>query len=136
MEPSRFSPIPENDRENFAFPLFDPWYNNGGNFPYLPNEAPPPPLDWEWMLRGKEVTADKAWILPLSNISDLKIQMGDMQPVPINFKFPCSAFTNWTHWVGDEFLDANLCGLLEQAGVAEAILLSQSCNMYRDTETL
>ena len=24
VDPSRFSHVPENDRENFAFPLFDP----------------------------------------------------------------------------------------------------------------
>jgi hypothetical protein len=43
VDPSRFSHVPENDRENFAFPLFDPWYDNGSNFSYLPNEAPPLP---------------------------------------------------------------------------------------------
>jgi hypothetical protein len=136
IDPSRFSPVPEDDRESFVFPLFDPWYDNGGNFPYVPSEVSPPPLDWEWMLRGKEVTADRVWVPPLSSISDLKIQRGDMQPVPIDFKFPCSASADWAHWVADEFLDAGFCSLLEQAGVAEAILLSRSCNMYRDTETL
>uniref|UniRef100_A0A2N9IAP6 Aminotransferase-like plant mobile domain-containing protein n=1 Tax=Fagus sylvatica TaxID=28930 RepID=A0A2N9IAP6_FAGSY len=94
IDPSRFSPVPEDDRESFIFPLFDPWYDNGDNFP------------------------------------------GDMQPVPIDFEFPCSASADWAHWVADEFLDADFCGLLEQAGVAEAILLSRSCNMYRDTEML
>ena len=103
---------------------------------YLPNEAPLPPLDCQWVLRGKEVTANKAWIPPFSSISDLKIQRGDMQPVPIDFEFPCSTSANWTHWVGDEFLDAEFCGFLEQAGVVEAILLSRSCNMYRDIETI
>ena len=38
--------------------------------------------------------------------------------------------------MGDEFLYADFCGLLEQAGVAKTILLSRSCNMYKDTETL
>ena len=56
--------------------------------------------------------------------------------MPIDFEFPCSASADWTHWVGNEFLDADFCGLLEQASVAEAILLSRSCNIYRDTETL
>ena len=58
-DPSRFSPMPEDDRESFVFPLFDPWYDNGGNFPYVPSKVSPPPPDWEWMLRGQEVTADK-----------------------------------------------------------------------------
>ena len=84
-------------RTLIVFLLFDPWYNNGGNFPYLPNEAPPPSFDSEWMLRGKEVIADKAWIPPLSNISDLKIQRGYMQPVPIDFEFPYFASADWTH---------------------------------------
>jgi hypothetical protein len=59
-----------------------------------------------------------------------------MQPVPIDFEFPCSAAADWFHWVADEFLDVKFCALLERAGVAEAILLSRSCNMYRDTEML
>ena len=136
IDPSRFSPVPEDDRENFVFSLFDPWYDNGGNFPSVPHEISPPPSDWEWMLKGEKVTADRVWVPPLSTISDLKIQRGDMQPVPIDFEFPCSASVDWYHWVADEFLDADFCNLLEQAGVAEAILLSRSCNMYRDTEML
>ena len=59
-----------------------------------------------------------------------------MQPVPIDFEFPYSASADWAHWVADEFLDADFCGLLEQAGVAKAILLSRNCNMYRDIEML
>ena len=136
IDPSQFSPVPEDNRENFVFPLLDPWYDNGGNFPSVPCKISPPPSDWEWMLKGEEVTADKVWVPPLSTISDLKIQRGDMQPVPIDFEFPCSASADWYHWVAHEFLDANFCNLLEQAGVAEAILLSRSCNMYRDTEML
>jgi hypothetical protein len=88
------------------------------------------------MLRGQEATVDQVWVPPLSSISDLKIQRGDMQPMPIDFEFPCSASADWLHWVADEFLDADFCDLLERAGVAEAILLSRSCNMYRDTEML
>ena len=59
IDPSRFSPVPEDDRESFVFPLFDPWYDNGGNFPDVPSKVSPSPPNWEWMLRGKEVTADK-----------------------------------------------------------------------------
>uniref|UniRef100_A0A2N9FWF7 Aminotransferase-like plant mobile domain-containing protein n=1 Tax=Fagus sylvatica TaxID=28930 RepID=A0A2N9FWF7_FAGSY len=114
VDGSRFSPVPEDDREDFVFP-------------------PPGPL---WMLRGQEATADQVWVPPLSSISDLKIQRGDMQPVPIDFEFPCSAAADWFHWVAEEFLDVKFYALLERAGVAEAILLSRSCNMYRDTEML
>jgi hypothetical protein len=133
---SRFSPVPEDDRDDFAFPLLDPWYDNGGNFPNIPNKVSLPPSNWEWMLRGQEVTADRVWAPPLSSISDLRIQRGDMQPVPIDFEFPCSAAADWFHWVADEFMDVEFCALLERAGVAEAILLSRSCNMYRNTEAL
>uniref|UniRef100_A0A2N9HMI2 Aminotransferase-like plant mobile domain-containing protein n=1 Tax=Fagus sylvatica TaxID=28930 RepID=A0A2N9HMI2_FAGSY len=94
VDGSRFSPVPEDDREDFAFPLLDPWYDNG----------------------------DQVWVPPLSSISDLRIQRGDMQPVPIDFEFPCSAAADWFHWVADEFLDVKFCALLERAGVAEAIL--------------
>jgi hypothetical protein len=61
-DPSRFSPVPKDERDDFAFPLMDSWYDNGGNFPYIPNEAPPPPLNWEWMLRGKEIAVNQAWL--------------------------------------------------------------------------
>uniref|UniRef100_A0A2N9FUA4 Aminotransferase-like plant mobile domain-containing protein n=1 Tax=Fagus sylvatica TaxID=28930 RepID=A0A2N9FUA4_FAGSY len=83
VDGSRFSPVPEDVKEDFVFPLLDPW--------------------------GQEATADQ---------------------------FPCSAAADWFHWVADEFLDVKFCALLERAGVAEAILLSRSCNMYRDTEML
>ena len=88
IDPSLFSPVREDDRENFVFPLFDPWYDNGGNFPYIPNKVSLPPPNWEWMLRGQEAIADKLWVPPLSSISDLKIQRGDMQPVPIDSSSP------------------------------------------------
>jgi hypothetical protein len=133
---SRFSHVPEDDRDDFAFPLLDPWYDNGGNFPNIPNKVSLPPSNWEWMLRGQKATADRVWAPPLSSISDLRIQRGDMQPVPIDFEFPCSAAADWFHWVADEFMDVEFCALLERAGVAEAILLSRSCNMYRNTEAL
>ena len=52
IDGSRFSLVLEDDRENFVFPLLDPWYDNGGNFPYIPNKVSLPPSNWEWMLRG------------------------------------------------------------------------------------
>jgi hypothetical protein len=73
IDPSQFSPVPKDDREND-----DPWYDNGGNFSYVPREISPSPSDWEWMLKGEEVTADIVWVPPLSTITDLKIQRGDM----------------------------------------------------------
>jgi hypothetical protein len=113
IDNSRFSPVPEDDREDFVFPLLDPWYDNGGNFPNIPDKVSLPPSNWEWMLRGQEATADRVWVPPLSSISDLRIQRGDMQPVPIDFEFPCSAAADWFHWVTDEFMDVKFCALLE-----------------------
>ena len=84
----------EDDRESFAFPLFDPWYDNGGNFLYIPSKVSLPPSDWEWMLKGNEVTADRVWVPPISSITDLRIQRGNMKPVPIDFEFPYSASAN------------------------------------------
>jgi hypothetical protein len=43
IDPSLFSPVRADDRENFVFPLLDPWYDNGGNFPYIPNKVSLPP---------------------------------------------------------------------------------------------
>jgi hypothetical protein len=59
VDGSRFSPVPEDNREDFVFPLLDPWYDNGGNFSYIPNKVSLPPSNWEWMLRGQEATADQ-----------------------------------------------------------------------------
>uniref|UniRef100_A0A2N9ED07 Aminotransferase-like plant mobile domain-containing protein n=1 Tax=Fagus sylvatica TaxID=28930 RepID=A0A2N9ED07_FAGSY len=115
VDGSRFSPVPEDDREDFVFPLLDPWYDNGG---------------------AKKLLQTKSGSLLFPVFLIFKIQRGDMQPVPIDFEFPCSAAADWFHWVADEFLDVKFCALLERAGVAEAILLSRSCNMYRDTEML
>ena len=55
VDGSRFSPVPEVDREDFVFPLLDPWYDNGGNFPYIPNKVSLPPPDWEWIDRKSVV---------------------------------------------------------------------------------
>ena len=43
IDGSRFSLVPEDDREDFVFPLLDPWYDNGGNFPDIPNKVSLPP---------------------------------------------------------------------------------------------
>jgi hypothetical protein len=38
--------------------------------------------------------------------------------------------------VDKEFTDEEFCALLEQVGMLQAILISRSSNMYRDTESL
>ena len=41
---------------------------------------------------GPKIVVDLAWVPCLNEIFDLLIQRGDIQPVPINFEFPCAAF--------------------------------------------
>ncbi len=53
FDPSRFSPVPEDDRESFVFPLLDPWYDNDDNFLYVPSKVSLSPPNWEWMLRQR-----------------------------------------------------------------------------------
>uniref|UniRef100_A0A2N9H9E9 Aminotransferase-like plant mobile domain-containing protein n=1 Tax=Fagus sylvatica TaxID=28930 RepID=A0A2N9H9E9_FAGSY len=80
VDPSRFSLVPEDDRESFVFPLLDPWFDNGDNFPYVPSKVSLSPPDWEWMLRG---------------------QRSYRRQVPIDFEFPYFASVDWAHWVRD-----------------------------------
>jgi hypothetical protein len=67
---------------------------------------------------------------------DLKIQRKDILAVPIKFDFQCLRASNWESWVDKELADEAFCALLEQAGVLQAILISKSSSMYRDTESL
>ena len=66
----------------------------------------------------------------------MKIQRKDVLAVPIKFDFQCLRASNWETWVDQELADETFCRLLEQAGVLQAILISRSLNMYRDTESL
>jgi hypothetical protein len=66
----------------------------------------------------------------------LKIQRKDILAVPIKFDFQCLRASDWEAWVDKELANEAFCGLLEQAGVLQAILISRSLNMYRDTESL
>uniref|UniRef100_A0A2N9HT29 Reverse transcriptase Ty1/copia-type domain-containing protein n=1 Tax=Fagus sylvatica TaxID=28930 RepID=A0A2N9HT29_FAGSY len=50
---------------------------------------------WNWTVTGSKVVVDRAWVPCLDEISDLLIQKGDIQPVPINFEFPCAASKDW-----------------------------------------
>ena len=80
--------------------------------------------------------ADAVWVPPFQEILDLKIQRKDILAVPIKFDFQCLRASNWESWVDKELADEAFCALLEQAGVLQAILISRSSSMYRDTESL
>jgi hypothetical protein len=83
-----------------------------------------------------EAVVDQAWVPNLDEISELLIQKGDIQPVPINFDFLCAASKDWSHWVDWEILGSDLWDSLLDVGVHWSILISRSCNMFRDTEPL
>jgi hypothetical protein len=84
-------------REGFVFPLVDPWYEIFHLFPCKFFDFPFPPEDWDWTVTGPKVVVDRAWVPCLDEISDLLIQNGDIQLVPINFEFPCAASKDWSH---------------------------------------
>uniref|UniRef100_A0A2N9FHP8 Aminotransferase-like plant mobile domain-containing protein n=1 Tax=Fagus sylvatica TaxID=28930 RepID=A0A2N9FHP8_FAGSY len=95
-----------------------------------------PVEDWDWTVSGLEPTVDQAWVPNLDEISELLIQKGDLQATPINFDFLCAASKDWSHWVDREILDPDFWDRLVDAGVHWSILISRSCNMFRDTESL
>uniref|UniRef100_A0A2N9FC47 Aminotransferase-like plant mobile domain-containing protein n=1 Tax=Fagus sylvatica TaxID=28930 RepID=A0A2N9FC47_FAGSY len=90
----------------------------------------------KWLVKKEDAAADAVWVPPFQEILDLKIQRKDVLAVPIKFDFQCLRASDWEAWVDKELADEAFCGLLEQAGVLQAILISRSLNMYRDTESL
>uniref|UniRef100_A0A2N9H550 Aminotransferase-like plant mobile domain-containing protein n=1 Tax=Fagus sylvatica TaxID=28930 RepID=A0A2N9H550_FAGSY len=95
-----------------------------------------PMEDWDWTVSGLEPTVDQAWVPNLDEVSELLIQKGDLQAAPINFDFLCAASKDWSHWVDREILDSDFWDSLVDAGIHWSILISRSCNMFRDTESL
>ena len=79
---------------------------------------------------------DQAWVPNLDEVSELLILKGNIQLVPINFDFLYAASKDWSHWVDLEILDLDFWDNLRDAGVHWSILISKSCNMFRDTEPL
>jgi hypothetical protein len=134
--PSSVSGEAEDLREGFAFPLIDPWYASSPLFPPRSVDFSSPMEDWDWTMSELEPTVDQAWVPNLDEISELLIQKGDLQAAPINFDFLCAASKDWSHWVDREILDPDFWDSLLDAGVHWSILISRSCNMFRDTESL
>uniref|UniRef100_A0A2N9J0P8 Aminotransferase-like plant mobile domain-containing protein n=1 Tax=Fagus sylvatica TaxID=28930 RepID=A0A2N9J0P8_FAGSY len=111
--PAASSSVPgeaEDPQEGFAAPLLDPWYTSSPLFPPKSVDFSHPVEDWDWT--------------------------GDLQATPINFDFLCAASKDWSHWVDREILDSDFWDNLVDAEVHWAILISRSCNMFRDTEAL
>uniref|UniRef100_A0A2N9EVM8 Aminotransferase-like plant mobile domain-containing protein n=1 Tax=Fagus sylvatica TaxID=28930 RepID=A0A2N9EVM8_FAGSY len=134
--PSPVSGEAEDPQEGFAAPLLDPWYASSPLFPPKSVDFSHPVEDWDWTVSGVEPTVDQAWVPGLEEISELLIQKGDLQATPINFDFLCAASKDWSHWVDREILDSDFWDNLVDAEVHWAILISRSCNMFRDTEAL
>uniref|UniRef100_A0A2N9FP32 Aminotransferase-like plant mobile domain-containing protein n=1 Tax=Fagus sylvatica TaxID=28930 RepID=A0A2N9FP32_FAGSY len=123
-------------QEGFAAPLIDPWYTSSPLFPPKSVDFSHPVEDWDWTVSGVEPTVDQAWVPGLEEISELLIQKGDLQATPINFDFLCAASKDWSHWVDREILDPDFWDSLVDAEIHWAILISRSCNMFRDTEAM
>jgi hypothetical protein len=87
-------------------------------------------------VKREDATANAIWVPPFQEILDLKIQRKDILVVPLKFDFQCLRASSWEAWVDKEFVDEEFCALLERAGVLQAILVSRSSNMYRDTRKL
>uniref|UniRef100_A0A2N9H960 Aminotransferase-like plant mobile domain-containing protein n=1 Tax=Fagus sylvatica TaxID=28930 RepID=A0A2N9H960_FAGSY len=137
--PAPASPVSGEAEElqgGFAFPLIDPWYTSSPLFPPRSVDFSFPAEDWDWTVSGLEPTVDQAWVPNLDEISELLIQKGDLQAIPINFDFLCACSKDWSHWVDREILDPDFWDRLVDAGVHWSILISRSCNMFRDTEAL
>uniref|UniRef100_A0A2N9EGU8 Aminotransferase-like plant mobile domain-containing protein n=1 Tax=Fagus sylvatica TaxID=28930 RepID=A0A2N9EGU8_FAGSY len=101
----------------FAFPLVDPWYTSSPLFPPRSVDFSFPAEDWDWTSSGLEPSVDQAWVPNLDEISELLIQKGDLQAVPINFDFLCACSKEWSHWVDREVLDPDFWDRLVDAGV-------------------
>ena len=136
VAPSSFSGEAEDPQEGFAAPLIDPWYTSSPLFPPKSVDFSHPVEDWDWTVSGVEPTVDQAWVPGLDEIFELSIQKGDLQATPINFDFLCAASKDWSHWVDREILDSDFWDNLVDAEVHWSILISRSCNMFRDIEAL
>ena len=122
--------------ELLARPTLNPWYKSGSLFPSIPADVRLPLADWEWLVKREDATADAIWVPPFQEILDLKIQRKFIIVVPLKFDFQCLMANIWEAWVDKEFANEEFCALLERARVLQAILISRSSNMYRDTEAL
>ena len=77
-----------------------------------------------------------SWAPVSSFISDLVIHQGISLPVPIHFEFGSGTAQGWKEWVNSELSDTGFIGLLQQAGVLKAVVLSQSLSNFRDLYNL
>ena len=67
-----------------------------------------------------------------SFVYDLVIRQGISLLVPIHFEFRSGTAQGLKEWVDSELSDTSFMGLLQQAGVLKAIILSRSLSNFRD----
>uniref|UniRef100_A0A2N9FKG6 Aminotransferase-like plant mobile domain-containing protein n=1 Tax=Fagus sylvatica TaxID=28930 RepID=A0A2N9FKG6_FAGSY len=114
-------PMRSSPQGGFAFPLVDPWYTSSPLFPPRSVDFSFPAEDWDWTSSGLEPSVDQAWVPNLDEISELLIQKGDLQAVPINFDFLCACSKEWSHWVDREVLDPDFWDRLVDAGLTPTL---------------
>uniref|UniRef100_A0A2N9IU44 Aminotransferase-like plant mobile domain-containing protein n=1 Tax=Fagus sylvatica TaxID=28930 RepID=A0A2N9IU44_FAGSY len=95
VAPSSVSDETDDPRKGFAFPLVDPCYKSSPLFPPRSLDFPFPMEDWDWTVTESKVAVDRAWVSSFDEISELLILKRDIQPVPIDFDFPCAASKDW-----------------------------------------
>uniref|UniRef100_A0A2N9EQD5 Aminotransferase-like plant mobile domain-containing protein n=1 Tax=Fagus sylvatica TaxID=28930 RepID=A0A2N9EQD5_FAGSY len=105
--------------------------------PPAPGESVPAP---PFSVSGEAEDPREGFAFPLLDpwytSSPLFPPRGDLQATPINFDFLCATSKDWSHWVDREILNPDFWDRLVDAGVHWSILISRSCNMFRDTESL
>ena len=70
-----------------------------------------------------------------SSVYDLVIRQGISLPVPTHFEFGSGTAQGWKEWVDSELSDTGFMGLLQQAGVLKAIILSSYLEAYPTSKT-
>ena len=56
--------------------------------------------------------------------------------MPIHFEFGLGTALGWKEWIDSKLSDTGFMGLLQQAGVLKAVVLSQSLSNFRDRYNL
>ena len=97
------------------------------------NAPPPPGRVWLALCRRNP---DASWALLAFSIPDLIIRQGILLPVPIHFEFGSGTTLGWREWVDNELSDTGFMGLLQQAGVLKAVILSRCLSNFKDLYNL
>ena len=118
-------------------PLPDPWYYSSLLFPTVgAPKVSPPGAPKRWILKGQAPSPETAWVLVATSILDLRFQRKEFLPAPIQFLCPYGTTSGWSNLVEQEVSDEELCQILRDARIFEAVVLSRGWNMYRDVRVL